>query len=152
MLCLFRKGIIAWPICFFLKPLKYSLKMALVKFSLHTLKEMQQVFVLHCVSVHHCPELPKEQPAPPPTLHNPGRAPPKRQLCCGPASAGLLQGLFWIRTGLLKWFIPTCCRRALSGKGYQLLLDETKPKLCPKSVLNEVQLIIVFQSMGGYQK
>lgn len=80
MLCSLSKGILALPNCFLPEsPKSTHLKTALVKFSLHTLKEKQQVFVFHCVSVHPCPGLlrgSKEQPAP--TVQNPALAPQKK--------------------------------------------------------------------------
>lgn len=96
MLCSLSKGIIAWPNCFFPeRPKSTHSKMALVKFSLHTLQEKQQVFVFHSVSVHHCPGLlrgSKEQPAP--TVHSPAFAPQQKAAllwsCSLLASAGPL--------------------------------------------------------------
>lgn len=137
MLCLLSKGNTVWPNCFFPEsPESIHQKMALVNFSLHTLKSKKQNSV--CVSLCFCTSLswaPQgEQEAPSTSTHCawPSLCTTKKGsfalLCCAPAHCWNLQGLFGVRRGLLKLFMPTCCRRALRGKVYLLLLNEPKPE------------------------
>lgn len=142
-------------------PWKPHSKMALVKFSLHTLKEKEQVFVFHCVSVHHCPGLlrgSKEQPEPWPTVHNPAFAPPKRHLCCGPAHCWNLRDSFGSRGDCWSGLSPPAAGEFSLGRGNCSFWMSLNQKLCPGSLLNLVQdnhdnhnMIMGFQSMGGYQ-